>query len=180
MITFDNTLKVLNEYGQKIKDLYREKNIEAGYDPSRPLQSISFAVSQSGGTFEITFELPDYWKYAEYGRPPGKMPPKGSLLKWMEWKRILPHPMTLRNGRTVIPSMDSLEFLIRRKIGGTLWPYGPSPDGKPAEKVGGTEGKHTWEATVNQVKDSLEADVKAALYKDIRDYISGNAKRTAK
>lgn len=160
MITFDNTLKVLNEYGQKIKDLYREKNIEAGYDPSRPLQNISFAVSHSGGTFEITFELPSYWRFAENGRGPGKMPPPGVLLQWMQFKHILPHPMTLSNGRTVIPTMESLEFLIRRKIGRE-----------------GTQGSHTWEATVNQVKDSLEADVKAALYQDIHDYIIGQKKR---
>lgn len=163
MITFTNTLKVLNEYGQKIKDLYREKNIEAGYDPSRPLQSISFAVSQSGGTFEITFELPDYWRYAENGRGPGRMPPPGVLLEWMKFKHILPSPMQLRNGKTVLPSMESLEYLIRRKIGRD-----------------GTKGSHTWEATVNQVKDSLEADVKAALYKDITEFISGNVKGTAK
>ena len=163
MITFDNTLKVLNEYGQKIKDLYREKNIEAGYDPSRPLQNIDFTVSSNGSTFEISFNVPSYWKYAENGRGPGKMPPPGVLLEWMKFKNILPSPMQLRNGKTVLPSMESLEYLIRRKIGRE-----------------GTQGQHTWEATVNQVKDSLEADVKAALYKDSRDYVSGNAKGTAK
>jgi hypothetical protein len=174
MIQFPNTERELYNYGELFRQVYKDNNAAAGYDPSQPLMNdVSFDVQSAAGNFSIVFHLPDYWKYAEYGRPPGKMPPKGSLLKWMEWKRILPHPMTLRNGRTVIPSMDSLEFLIRRKIGGTLWPYGPSPDGKPAEKVGGTEAtaQHTWEATEHELHDRLVRDVKAALTKDFTEYL---------
>ena len=154
MITFNNTLNILNEYGQKIKDLYREKNIEAGYDPAAELQNISFNVESDRGNFAIVFTLPSYWRWAEYGRRPGKMPPKGSLMQWMKFKQILPSPITLSNGKTVLPSMESLEFLIRRKIG----EYG-------------TESQHTWELTEQQMKNSLISDVKEALTKDFTDYL---------
>ena len=154
MITFTNTLNILNEYGQKIKDLYREKNIEAGYDPAAELQNISFNVESDRGNFAIVFTLPDYWYYAEHGRGPGKMPPKGSLMQWMKFKQILPSPLTLSNGKTVLPSMESLEFLIRRKIG-----------------EHGTEGQHTWEITEQQMKNSLISDVKEALTKDFTEYL---------
>ena len=154
MITFTNTLNVLHEYGQKIKDLYREKNIEAGYDPAAELQNISFNVESDRGNFAIVFHLPSYWRYAEHGRGPGKMPPKGSLMQWMKFKQILPSPLTLSNGKTVLPSMESLEFLIRRKIG----EYG-------------TKGQHTWEITEQQIKDSLISDVKEALTKDFTEYL---------
>lgn len=154
MITFTNTLNILNEYGQKIKDLYREKNIEAGYDPAAELQNISFNVESEHGNFAIVFTLPSYWYYAEHGRGPGKMPPKGSLMQWMKFKQILPSPITLSNGKTVLPSMESLEFLIRRKIG-----------------EHGTKGQHTWELTEQQMKDRLISDVKAALTKDFTEYL---------
>lgn len=154
MITFTNTLNTLQAWGDKIRQAYREKNIQAGYDPMRPLQNIGFTVSNSGDTFEITFQLPDYWKYAENGRGPGKMPPAGSLLEWMKFKHILPHPITLSNGRTVLPSMNSLEYVIRRKIGRD-----------------GTQGSHTWEATVESLRAGLTKAVEAALRQDITDYL---------
>lgn len=154
MITFTNTIRVLNEYGDRIRNLYREKNLQAGYDPSSELQNITYTVDSGAGNFSITFSMPDYWRYAENGRGPGKMPPKGSLMKWMQFKQILPQPMQLKNGRTVLPSMESLEFLIRRKIGRE-----------------GTEGSHTWEQTENEIKQSLIDDIKDALEKDFRKYM---------
>lgn len=155
MIDFSNTLRVLNNYGELFRQTYRDNNAAAGYDPGKALMNeVSFRVQSSGGTFEIIFNLPDYWKYAEYGRGPGKMPPKGSLLDWMQWKRILPSPMTLSSGRTVLPTMEQLEFLIRRKIG----KYG-------------TEGSHTWELTENELRDRLIRDVTEALRKDVMQHL---------
>lgn len=156
MITFDNTMRVLNEYAFKIRQLYIEKNLQAGYDPAAELQNIGFYVTGESGIFEITFEMPDYWRWAENGRGPGKMPPKGSLLKWMQFKQILPQQTQLPSGRTVLPTMESLEFLIRRKIGRD-----------------GTQGQHTWEQTEAEIKESLIAAVKDAIEKDFAGYIEG-------
>lgn len=154
MITFDHTIAELNRYGDIIRQLYRDKNLNAGYDPDAELQNITFDVENEGNNFSIVFHLPEYWRWAENGRAPGKMPPEGVLLKWMEFNQILPHQMQLSNGRTVIPSMKSLEFLIRRKIGRD-----------------GTEGKHTWEMTENEVRNSLIQDVKKALQADFTAYV---------
>lgn len=163
MVDFTETLNTLNEYGDKIRNLYREKNIEAGYDPAAELQNISFNVESGNGNFAIVFHLPEYWRFAENGRGPGRMPPPGSLMKWMEFKQILPSQVQLPNGKSYIPSMQSLEFLIRRKIGRD-----------------GTEGKHTWEATEKEIRESLVRDVKAAVEKDFRRYIEERTKRGRK
>lgn len=163
MISFENTINTLNEYGAKIRDLYREKNIEAGYDPAAELQNISFNVESGDGNFAIVFNLPEYWRWAENGRGPGKMPPPGSLMKWMEFNQILPSQVQLPNGKSYIPSMQSLEFLIRRKIGRD-----------------GTEGKHTWEATENEIRDSLVNAVKVAIEKDFAAYIESTSKSAEK
>ena len=155
MIKFDNTMRVLNNYGVLFRETYRDNNVAAGYDPGEPLQNISFSINSAAGRFEMVFHMPDYWKWAENGRNPGKMPPKGSLTRWMEWKHILPSPMQLKSGKTVLPSMQSLEFLIRRSIG-----------------EHGTEGSHTWEQTCNELKDRLIKDVSDALKKDCVEYLS--------
>lgn len=154
MINFINTERVLYEYGIKISSLYKDNNITAGYDPASELNNITFNIESNSGNFAIVFNMPSYWIYAEKGRGPGKMPPEGSLLKWMQWKQILPTPMQLSNGKTVLPSMKSLEFLIRRKIGRD-----------------GTQGQHTWEQTENQIKEDLIRDIKEAITKDFTEYI---------
>lgn len=162
MITFDHTIAELNRYGDIIRQIYRDKNLNAGYDPGAELQNITFDVENESGNFSIVFHLPEYWKWAENGRGPGKMPPEGSLLKWMEFNQILPRQMQLQNGRTVLPSMKSLEYLIRRKIGRD-----------------GTEGKHTWEMTENEVRNTLIQDIKKALEQDFMAYIE-NMHKNAK
>lgn len=155
MIQFPNTERELYNYGELFRQVYKDNNAAAGYDPSQPLMNdVSFDVQSAAGNFSIVFHLPDYWKWAENGRGPGKMPPPGSLMKWMEFKRIVPSMTTLKSGRTVLPSMESLEFLIRRKIGEQ-----------------GTQGQHTWEATERELHDRLIRDIKAALTKDFTEYL---------
>ena len=160
MMQFPNTMRVLNNYGTLFQQTYKDNNAAAGYDPASELNDITFDVAQNGSRFEMTFHLPDYWKYAENGRGPGKMPPPGSLMKWLEWKRILPSPMQLKSGKTVLPSMKSLEFLIRRSIG-----------------EHGTEGSHTWAETERELKDRLIRDVTEALTKDCYQYLSQMTKK---
>jgi len=154
MITWDNTIRTLDNYARKIQAIYVGKNVNDGYDPAAELQNITFEVRSAGGNFEIDFNMPDYWRYAEEGRGPGKMPPEGSLLKWMQWKQILPSPMTLSSGRTVLPTMKQLEFLIRRKIG---------------EK--GTVGSRNWQETEIEIKDQLVEAVTKAIEKDFSAWV---------
>ena len=37
---------------------------------------ISFKIDVSGNLFEVTFNAPEYWKYANYGRRPGSNLPR--------------------------------------------------------------------------------------------------------
>ena len=53
----------------------------------------------------------DYWKWAEYGRKPGKFPPIEKIKEWIKVKPILPRPT---DGK--LPTENQLAFLIARKI----------------------------------------------------------------
>lgn len=156
MIPLLNTYKELDKWAGKIRNMYRDRNLESGYNPSHELQNITYDIETNMGVFTMVFHVPDYFKWAENGRGPGKMPPPGSLIEWMEWKQILPSPMQLSNGKTVLPSMQSLEFLIRRSIG-----------------EHGTEGSHNWENLMEDIRSQLTEAIKKALEKDFREYIQG-------
>lgn len=45
------------------------------------------------------------------------MPPVSAIEKWIEVRRILPKPMTLKSGKQVVPSVKSLAYVIARSIG---------------------------------------------------------------
>ena len=61
---------------------------------------------------EITLQLQDYWKYIEDGRKPGKFPPVGAIMRWIEVKPVIPRP----NDFGKIPTPKQLAYLIGRKI----------------------------------------------------------------
>lgn len=75
--------------------------------------SISFDLEIGNNLYEVTFRAPEYWKYANYGRRPGKMPPVGEIEKWIVRKRIAPRATA--SGK--VPSTNSLAYFIARKIG---------------------------------------------------------------
>ena len=60
----------------------------------------------------ITLTLPEYARYVEYGRKPGKFPPVDKIKEWIRVRRILPTP--LANGK--LPTENQLAYLISRKI----------------------------------------------------------------
>jgi len=64
--------------------------------------------------------LPDYWQWAENGRKPGGFPPPNAILKWVQFKRLVPDS---RNGK--VPDTKQLVYMISRKIA-----------------LKGTQGKH--------------------------------------
>lgn len=74
--------------------------------------NISWDITLDGTNLKVIFDLPEYWKYVEYGRKPGKFPPLDKIRSWIRVKPILPRPGA--NGK--IPSENQLAFLISRKI----------------------------------------------------------------
>jgi hypothetical protein len=105
------------EINQQIKDLvdsiadiYRQ-NLEPSYATGN-LANFQTYIDINDGRFLVTFELADYWKYVEYGRRPGKMPPIDAIEQWVKVKPVVPNAI---NGR--VPDTRQLAFLIARKIG---------------------------------------------------------------
>ena len=113
---------------EQIAQVYRDKMRNADYDPNGELMKFNWVTEYNGYLFELYFNLPDYWWYAENGRRPGKFPPPDAILKWIQFKRLVPRPG--RDGK--VPSTNQLVYLISRKIA-----------------LHGTEGKHLFEKTLD-------------------------------
>lgn len=119
---------------EQIAQVYRDKMINAGYDPNSELMRFTWVAEYNGNLFGLYFNLPDYYIFAENGRKPGKFPPPDAILKWIQVKRLIPRPG--RDGK--IPSTNQLVYLISRKIA-----------------LHGTEGKHLLQQTIDETYDNL-------------------------
>lgn len=109
-----NVIDVLNDFGQMLVEEYKDQLILNDVNASDELyNSVNYIFKENGGTFEVSLELADYWKYVENGRKAGKWPPISAIEKWVEIKPVLPRPM--ENGK--LPTTQQLAFLIARKIG---------------------------------------------------------------
>lgn len=119
---------------EQIAQVYRDKMSNAGYDSNGELMKFTWVTEYNGNLFELYFNLPDYWQYAENGRRPGKFPPPDAILKWIQFKRLVPRPG--RDGK--VPSTKQLVYLISRKIA-----------------LEGTQGKHLLQQTIDETYDNL-------------------------
>lgn len=101
---------IIEELVERIASLYRQNlnNSRA----SGKLQDFQTYIDLNDQRFLISFELEDYWKYVEYGRKSGKMPPISAIEDWIRVKPIIPDSTSGR-----IPDTRQLAFLIARKIG---------------------------------------------------------------
>ena len=119
---------------EQIAQVYRDKMSNAGYDSNGELMKFTWVTEYNGNLFELYFNLPDYWQYAENGRRPGKFPPPDAILRWIQVKRLVPRPG--RDGK--LPSTNQLVYLISRKIA-----------------LEGTQGKHLLQQTIDETYDTL-------------------------
>ena len=145
----------ITEVCNQIADIYRKKMDQAGYDKNGELYNFKWTTEWKDNLFEVHFDLPSYFQFAENGRRPGKFPPPDAILKWVQFKRIVPRPG--RDGK--VPSTNQLVYLISRKI---------------ATK--GTEGKHLFEKTLDDsnldnLADKLVELITAEFEKEIEKYI---------
>ena len=149
-----HTMKALNDFGNFIVTTYKSQ-LEAEHMNNGELyRKITYSVSTGTGGWVITVSLADYWKYVEYGRRPGKMPPLEVIEKWIDVKQIKPHSMTLKSGKTVIPTPPQLPFLIARSIGRR----GIAP--KPLFKNSFEAAKQQF---IQVIKDAITQDIKENL-----------------
>lgn len=108
-MTFTHLKKTLEEYSLYLLDATR-KNMPNYY---KLKDNISFTVDIDGNFYNILFKGPEYWKYTEYGRKPGKCPPMSVIEKWIDIRHITPYP----TAKGKLPTKKQLAFLISRAIG---------------------------------------------------------------
>lgn len=140
---------VISEAVDRIANLYRE-NLQESRASGR-LENFTTYIDLNNERLSIVFELEDYWKYVEYGRGPGKMPPISAIENWIKVKPVVPNSV---NGK--VPDTRQLAYLIARKIGreGT-------PSQKPLEKT-----------LQNGEVDSLISAIKQEISSQLIKYIA--------
>lgn len=130
--TSTDTLAALDAFGRK--------GVVAIVDNIRTLPITHFGPANASGQLaasvrydltgnvegaQLTFYAASYALTLVFGRKPGKFPPVGQILQWIERKGILPRP----DAKGKVPSKQSLAFLIGRAIAekGTILHQAGSP-----------------------------------------------------
>jgi len=148
LISFDNLLRVLNEYRQMVVSLYRDKLIDDDHVASHALiDNINYIIKKGDKEVEVDLRLRDYWKYVENDTKP-HFPPINAILEWVKVKPVL--PSKTYDGK--LPTQKQLAFLIARKID---------------EK--GTNGSHDLQQTVQEVNAMFEQRIGEAITQDLND-----------
>lgn len=137
-----NLKNCLNDYAEYL-EMVTKDYMPAYYELK---DKISFNVQINGVLFEIEFRAPEYWKWANYGRGPGKFPPSSAIDDWVTRRKIAPYP--LKNRKT--PTRPQLVYLISRKI---------------AEK--GFKGSGFLEKGLKQQEEYWEERIQEAIWDDI-------------
>ncbi len=105
-------VEILNKIITEFQKYYKDKIIKTGHNASGQLANTqSFEVEYNNDNWLITLKMEEYWKYLEYGRKSGKMPPIDDILSWINVKKILP-----RGNKKPI-TKKQLAYVIARSIG---------------------------------------------------------------
>ena len=141
-MNWNNLKKCLEEYSMYLLQAARN-NMPTYYELK---DKIKFVMNVNGNFYEIIFNAPAYWKYANDGRRPGKMPPVNVIVDWVKRRNITPY--ALKNGK--LPTTDQLAFMIARKIGRD-----------------GTTGIHFLEKSIDEQKVYWDDKISEAISNDI-------------
>ena len=93
--------QISNQYRERLKDRRA----------SGRLENFTTDIVINDTSFKVIFNLEDYWRWVEYGRGPGKMPPISAIEKWIKIKPVIPRAV---DGK--VPDTRQLAILIARKI----------------------------------------------------------------
>lgn len=152
-IKWTETTRVLNEFAHSIVDTYKDKIQQ--YSSGRLYNSITFKTAITGKGLKVTIRLADYWQYIEYGRRKGaRMPPIKAIKDWIEVRNIVPRPVKLSNGKTEIPTTESLAYIIARSI---------------SRK--GIKARPYMQQSIDENMDAFLRDLSIAVESDIADSI---------
>ena len=136
-----NLTNTMEDYRKFLETVTKENTKH--YELSK---NIKFNLQVNDTLFEIEFQAPSYWKYANYGRSPGKFPPPDKIEDWIIRRKITPYPT--RSGK--IPTRKQLTYLISRKIARE-----------------GFKGSGFLEKSLEEQQDYWEDRIKEAISKDI-------------
>ena len=148
-LKFPNLEEVLRQYGSQLISIYRQKLLQNNADDTGTLgNTLNYIVEDQDGSYEVSLQIQDYWKYLEEGRSPGKFPPISEIKNWIRTKPVLPRPY-----RGKLPSTDQLAYLVARKI-----------------HLQGTQGKHILEESLDEL--SAVALLDDAITKDLETQVN--------
>jgi hypothetical protein len=116
--TYRKTVKALNNSMELIAKSLKSRLEENFSDASGDLgNSITVSAKKSNNSLEVNISMLDYWEALDKGRKPGKQPPINKIKEWLTY----PNPrakLGLKGVSNVnIAEVNSLAFLIARKIG---------------------------------------------------------------
>ena len=151
IMEWKNLTECMEEYTEYLSEAVK-KNMPTYYELRK---NIVFNIEINSVTFEITFKAPEYWKYANFGRGPGKFPPPDKIDKWITRRKITPFPT--KSGRT--PTRSQLVFLISRKIAREGF------EGSGFLQKGLADQADYWE-------ERIETAVTADIEKEIMEFLS--------
>lgn len=109
----------LRAYSYNLRDQYKQKLIDGDVNASGSLikSAIPFSGELASNVYAAGIRLADHWRHVERGRRPGgKFPPRQVIKDWMQQRNIIPKPYTLASGKSVMPTIEQVAFLIARKI----------------------------------------------------------------
>ena len=135
----------------EIANIYKKKMEQADYNPAGELMNFQWYTEYNNNTWILWFRLPEYWYYAENGRGPGKFPPPEAILKWVEFKRLVPST----RGKAI--STKQLVYLISRKIARE-----------------GTQGKHLLEQTIEEAYNTLVIQLAILIANELQKEIEND------
>ena len=103
----------LYDLAREVAQVYRNTLRDRGAVAQGDLKNFKYDVEPTERGLDVVFNLPEYWKWIEYGRPPttanpkrGPKPLRDLIKEWIETKGINPYKI----------SRDGLAYLITRKI----------------------------------------------------------------
>lgn len=151
-IQFKNLSNALEQFIQDLCSSYKEALLRDGKKATGNLVNSIKAldIEFSNNKMQGTISLASYWKYVEYGRKPGKWPPRDKILNWVKVKPVIPRP----NGNAKPPTQEQLAFLIQRKIG-----------------TEGIKPGNQFEATLREVWRRWESKISEAISLDLMEQI---------
>ena len=166
-LTFENTIKVLEEFAEEVVESYKNKLVAHDHYASGKLWEsvMALPIKVEGSRITVELQMNWYWKIIEEGlRPDGKYKNPGSfkgvfrgIMNWLTVKPTLPshdYSGKLPNGHTLSNDDKTRTKQLAAMISKSILKHG-------------TKGTHLLADTVQETRANLEAKVVEALNKDI-------------